>query len=162
MLGITGFALIIGCCHANMMVAPRIIFGLSRDGLLPRIGAQVSRSGTPQIALVLITLASAALAMTGSFEAAFRLVATTGVALALVLDLAFFALRMREPALPRPYRARLYPWLPALAVLLDFAFLVSILWFDPLSGLITLGTLGGVSIVWLAIRGLRRSAPQAT
>lgn len=162
LLGITGFALIIGCCHANMMVAPRIIFGLSRDGLLPRIGAQVSRSGTPQVALVLITLASAALAMTGSFEAAFRLVATTGVALALVLDLAFFALRLREPALPRPYRARFYPWLPALAVLLDFAFLASILWFDPLSGLITLGTLGSVSIVWLAVRRLRRGAPQAT
>lgn len=161
LLGIIGFTLIIGCCHANLMVAPRIIYGLARDGLLPRIGAQVSRSGTPLVGLVIVTLASAALATTGSFDAAFRVVATTGVALALFLDIAYFTLRHREPELTRPYRARFYPWLPALALLLDLAFLVSILWFDPLSGLITVGTLGVVSIVWLVFRAvLRRGSPQ--
>ncbi len=162
LLGITGFTLIIGCCHAQLMVAPRVIFGLARDGLFPSIGAQVSRSGTPQVALLLIALASAALATTGSFDAAFRVVATTGVALALFLDLAFFTLRYREPALARPYRARFYSWLPGLALLFDFAFLVSILWFDPLSGLITVGTLGMVAALWLAVRRLRQGAPQAT
>lgn len=158
LLGLSGFILIIGCCHAGLMVAPRILFGLSRDGLFPRVATQVSRSGTPQVGLAIIALASAALAATGSFEAAFRVVATTGVALSLLLDLAFFALRTREPDLLRPYRARAYPWLPAMALILDFAFLVSILWFDPLSGLITLGTLGAVSIVWLAVQRWRSSA----
>ena len=163
LLGITGFILIVGCCHAGLMVAPRIVFGLARDGLLPRSCAQVSRSGTPQVGLAMVTLASAALAVTGSFEAAFRLVATTGVALSLLLDLAFFALRYREPGLPRPYVARGYPWLPAAALLLDLGFLVSILWFDPLSGLITVGTLVGVSLVWLVVRAaLRRGRLQAT
>lgn len=163
LLGITGFILIIGCCHAGLMVAPRIVFGLARDGLIPRFFAQVSRSGTPQVGLAIIALASAALAVTGSFEAAFRLVATTGVALSLLLDLAFFALRYREPALARPYAARGYPILPALALLLDLAFLVSILWFDPLSGLITAGTLAAVSITWLGVRSaLRRRESPAT
>jgi amino acid transporter len=163
LLGIIGFILIIGCCHAGLMVAPRIVFGLARDGLIPRFCAQVSRSGTPQVGLAIVTLASAALAVTGSFEAAFRLVATTGVALSLLLDLAFFALRYREPELARPYAARGYPWLPAAALLLDLAFLVSILWFDPLSGLITIGTLAVVSVVWLVARAaLRRPRAQAT
>lgn len=162
LLGIIGFTLIIGCCHAGLMVAPRIVFGLARDGLIPRAVAQVSRSGTPQVGLAIIALGSAALAVTGSFEAAFRVVATTGVAMALVVDLTFFGLRRREPELTRPYRARLYPWLPALALLLDLAFLGSILWFDPLSGLITVGTLGAVSIVWLVVRaalGQRSTQP---
>lgn len=162
LLGVTGFLLIVGCCHAGLMCAPRVVFGLARDGLIPRQFAQVSRSGTPQLGLLLVTSASLALAFTGSFEAAFRLVATTGVALTMLLDVVFFALRRREPDLSRPYRARVYPWLPGLALLLDFTFLASILGFDPLSGLITLGTLGAVSITWLAVRRLRRSAPHAT
>ena len=162
LLGLTGFILIIGCCHGGLMAAPRIIFGMSRDGLIPRFGSQVSRSGTPQVALFIVALASAALAGTGSFEAAFRVVATTGVATALVLDVALFTLRFREPELARPYPARGYPLFPALALLLDLAFLISILWFDPSSGLITLGTLGAVSIVWLAVRRLRQGTPNAT
>lgn len=155
LLGLTGFVLILGCCHGGLMAAPRIIFGMSRDGLLPTFGAQVSRGGTPQIGLLVIALASAALAETGSFEAAFRVVATTGVATAFVLDLALFKLRFREPALLRPYRALAYPWLPGAALILDLAFLLSILWFDPLSGLITIGTLGAVSVAWLIVRHLR-------
>jgi amino acid transporter len=166
LLGIIGFVLILGCCHGGLMVAPRIIFGLSRDALLPSAGAQVSRSGTPQIGLALITVASAALAYTGTFEAAFRLVATTGVALSLLLDLAFFTLRVREPDLARPYRAHGYPWLPGLALVLDVAFLVSILWYDPLSGAITVGTLGGIAMLWLGARWVTRSLrevePRAT
>lgn len=158
LLGITGFILILGCCHGGLMVAPRIIFGLSRDRLLPSVGAQVSRSGTPLVGLGVVTLGSAALAATGSFEAAFRVVATTGVALALLLDLAFFTLRAREPQLTRPYRARGYPWLPALALLLDFAFLASILWFDLLSGAITVGALAVVSMIWIGMRQWRHGA----
>lgn len=157
LLGVTGFILILGCCHGGLMVAPRIIYGLSRDGLLPAAGGQVGRSGTPQIGLALITVASAALAYTGTFEAAFRLVATTGVALAFLLDLAFFTLRVREPALVRPYRARGYPLLPVLVLLLDLAFLASILWFDPLSGAITLGTLGAIALLWLGTRRVTRA-----
>lgn len=159
LLGVTGFILIIGCCHAGLMVAPRIVFGLARDGLLPRIATQVSRAGTPQVALALVTSASVALTATGTFDAAFRVVATTGVAIALLLDMTFFALRIQEPALRRPYRARAYPWLPLAVLLLDAAFFVSILWFDPLSGMITVGTLGGVSLLWLAARRMRLRSP---
>jgi amino acid transporter len=152
LLGLTGFVLILGCCHGGLMAAPRIIYGMSRDRLLPAFGAQVSRGGTPQIGLLIISLGSAAMAVTGSFEAAFRVVATTGVAMAFVLDLALFTIRWREPDLARPFPALGYPWLPCAAIILDLAFLVSILWFDPLSGVITVGTLGAVSLVWIGAR----------
>jgi APA family basic amino acid/polyamine antiporter len=159
LLGLTGFILILGCCHGGLMAAPRIIYGMSRDRLLPAFAAQVSRGGTPQIGLLIISLGSAAMAVTGSFEAAFRVVATTGVAMAFVLDLALFTLRLREPDLRRPFPAWGYPWLPCAALILDLAFFVSILWFDPLSGVITVGTLGAVSLIWLIVRkstGVRR------
>lgn len=163
LLGLTGFILILGCCHGGLMAAPRIIYGMSRDRLLPAFAAQVSRGGTPQVGLLIISLGSAAMAVTGSFEAAFRVVATTGVAMAFVLDLALFTLRWREPELCRPFPAVGYPWLPCAAIILDLAFLISILWFDSLSGLITVGTLGAVSLIWLIIRqaAARRHASEA-
>ena len=158
LLGLTGFILILGCCHGGLMAAPRIIYGMSRDRLLPGFAAQVSRGGTPQVGLLIISLGSAAMAITGSFEAAFRVVATTGVAIAFVLDLALFTLRLREPDLQRPFPAVGYPLLPCAALLLDLAFFISILWFDPLSGVITIGTLAIVSGIWLIVRQLRSRA----
>jgi APA family basic amino acid/polyamine antiporter len=155
-LGLAGFILILGCCNAGLMVAPRIVYGLARDGLFPRAGAQVSRGGTPQVGLAVVTIASALLVMTGSFEAAFRLVAATGVLALLALDLTLFVMRLREPHLPRPYRAILYPFLPALALTLDTAVFASILWFDPLSGVITLGTLVAATGAWLIMKQVAR------
>jgi len=157
LLGITGFLLIVGNCNAGLMIAPRIVFGLSRDGLFPRWGMQVSRSGTPQLALTLIALLSVVLVATGSFDAAFRLVAATGVLTYVALDLAFFAIRLREPALERPFRALGYPWLPAAATLLDVGIFVAILLFDPVSGLMTVGSLIVVAAAWSVIATLRKN-----
>lgn len=155
LLGVTGFLLIVGCCNAGLMVAPRIVFGLSRDGLFPRWGTQVSRSGTPQLGLAFITMLSIALVATGSFEAAFRLIAATGVVTYVALDIALFALRFREPRLERPFAAIGYPWLPLATVALDAVVLAAIIWFDPLSGAIMVGSLVAVGIAWSIIRARR-------
>lgn len=155
LLGMTGFLIIVGNCNAGLMIAPRIVFGLSRDGLFPRWGMQVSRSGTPQLGLTLIAILSVVLVATGSFEAAFRLVAATGVLTYVALDLALFAIRFREPGLERPFPARGYPWLPAAATLFDTGIFLAILWFDPVSGLITMGSLAVVAAAWGAIAIMR-------
>ena len=156
LLGLTGFLLIVGCCNAGLMVAPRIVFGLARDGLFPRWGTQVSRSGTPQLGLAFITLLSIALVATGSFDAAFRLVAATGVVTYVALDVALFALRRREPQLERPFRAIGYPLLPAATVVLDTLVLAAIVWFDPVSGAITIGSLAAVGMIWTLMKVIRK------
>jgi amino acid transporter len=46
-----------------------------------------------------------------------------------------FVLRRRAPDLPRPYKAKLYPWLPALVLLLDTGLLIAFIAADPMSGL---------------------------
>ena len=161
LLGLTGFLMIIGNCNAGLMIAPRIIFGLARDGLFPRWGMQVSSSGTPQMGLALVALLSVALVATGSFDAAFRLVAATGVLTYVALDLSLFAIRIREPALARPFQAVGYPLLPLTAALLDMAIFAAILWFDPMSGTITLGSLLVVAAVWSALSFARKRHSRA-
>src|SRR5206468_1282615 len=112
------------------------------DRLFPRWGTQVSRSGTPQLGLALVTVVSILLLATGSFEAAFRVLATSGVVTLLALDLALFKIRFSEPSLERPFRAIGYPYLPAATVVLDTAVLLAMFWFDPMSAAITVGSLG--------------------
>jgi basic amino acid/polyamine antiporter, APA family len=112
------------CANANIMVAPRILFALSRDRLLPSAFQAVNDGGSPYMGFVLTALISLALAASGGFRLVFGLIGTLNSASGLITDLAWFALRKREPDLPRPFRAILSPWLPALLVLIDATLLV--------------------------------------
>ncbi|HEY1928170.1 MAG TPA: hypothetical protein VGG92_11960, partial [Caulobacteraceae bacterium] len=53
----------------------------------------------------------------------------------LMICLSSIALRYKEPDLPRPYRAPLFPWLPALATLAQAALIAVVVVDDPASGL---------------------------
>ncbi|HEX4081111.1 MAG TPA: APC family permease [Rhizomicrobium sp.] len=112
------------CANANIMVAPRILFALSRDRLLPVAFQAVNDGGSPYMGFVLTALVSLALAATGGFRLVFGLIGTLNSGSGLITDLAWFALRKREPDLSRPFRAILAPWLPALLVLVDGSLLV--------------------------------------
>lgn len=134
---IAGGAILIAltCLNANLMGAPRILYGLAEQKLFPAVALRVNRGGTPSVALGLTATASVALALTGSFETVFLIMAALSIVPFVVADLALFKLRRDLPDLPRPYRAKLYPWLPALALLLDLGMLIAFLVADWKSGL---------------------------
>ncbi|HMI41312.1 MAG TPA: APC family permease [Sphingomicrobium sp.] len=155
-LGITGFVIILGCCNGVIMMTSRIIYGLARDGLFPHHGMRVNRGGTPWVGLLFAGIAAVAMTTTGSFEAAFRLMGALAVVGFVVVDLSIFALRRREPHLARPFAAIGYPLLPALTLLLDIGLTVAIIWYDPTSGLITLGLLAAALPVWFLTAPFRR------
>ncbi|HEY6579378.1 MAG TPA: APC family permease [Rhizomicrobium sp.] len=112
------------CANANIMVAPRILFALSRDRLLPAVLQAVNDGGSPYLGFVLTALVSLALAASGGFRLVFGLIGTLNSGSGLITDLAWFVLRRREPDLPRPFRAVFAPWFPALLVVVDGALLV--------------------------------------
>lgn len=112
------------CANANIMVAPRVLFALSRDRLLPGALQEVNGGGSPYLGFALTAAISIALASTGTFRLVFGLIGILTSLAGLIVDVAFFVLRWREPHLPRPFRAVLSPWLPALLALVDGTFLV--------------------------------------
>jgi APA family basic amino acid/polyamine antiporter len=109
---ITALALVslLGLINAVTMGGPRILYGLSRDGMFSSKGAWVSRHGTPVAALFLTTLAAVLLVLTGTFERLLGMTAFLYVAIYTTGFAALFVLRKREPDLPRPFRAWGYPW----------------------------------------------------
>src|SRR5438309_3762546 len=124
----------------NIFVTPRVLFGLAREGLAPRVLARVNPGGTPWVAMLLVGAVAIALAATGTFE---RLLALA-IALVLVIDgltvASLFRLRAREPAAPFSL-----PGYPGVPILFIAVYLVLFAWTalgQSQSVLVALGVLG--------------------
>jgi APA family basic amino acid/polyamine antiporter len=124
------------------MSAPRVLLALSRDRLLPKIFQTVNRGGSPSVATIATAVAAIAIALTGSFNLAFGLIATLQSASFILVILSLFVLRKREPAMARPFRALGYPWLPAVVLVVDIALFALFLNANRIGGLYAI-------ILWL-------------
>ena len=128
---VTGIMLIslLGIINAAFLFTPRVMFALSRDGLFFHSGVMVNTGGTPTTALLITALVAIMLAGVGSFDKLFAFTAFLTVLVDVAAFGTIFVLRWREPDLPRPFRARGYPLLPAIVLLgaglLLIAFVVS-------------------------------------
>jgi len=141
--------------NAIMMIGTRILFALGRDRLLWSRTADVNAGGTPGVATLVTTVVAIGLIATGTFE---RLVAIAAFYLALnyaICCLALVALRRREPAVPRPFRAWGYPWSAGLVIAGALAFLVGALIGDTVVALAAVGLLAVGLIVHAVLRWLR-------
>ena len=119
--GVAAFAMLsaASCTNAGIMSAPRVLLALSRDRLLPGLFQSVNKGGSPYVATAATAVAAIVVALTGSFNIAFGLIATLQSASFILVILALFVLRRREPKLARPFRAIGYPWAPLLVLGID-------------------------------------------
>jgi APA family basic amino acid/polyamine antiporter len=110
--------------NAVLLLAPRILFAMSRDNLFWRRARSVNRGGTPDVAMFLSTAAGIILVVSGTFE---KLVAITSFFYVFIYSsgcCALYILRKREPQLARPFRVWGYPWSPLVFLLASLAFLI--------------------------------------
>jgi len=135
---VTVISLLTVLCLLNnlLLMTPRVLFGIGRDGLFTGKAAIVSDGGTPRIALALTSAIVVVLVLTGSFEQIIALAAVLFLVYYVAAFLAVFVLRYRCPTLPRPYRAFGYPFSTAVVLLGSVAFLIAAVAEDPRSGII--------------------------
>ena len=111
--------------NALHLMATRVIFAMSRDGLFTKRAAVVNQGGTPTIALALSLLVALLFIIFGEkFETVITVLAFFFVVNYILSFVSLFVLRRREPEKPRPYRAWGYPVTPALALIGSVLFLV--------------------------------------
>lgn len=120
---------LIGIINALLMMCPRIMLALGREGLFAMKAAQVNKGGTPVFALAATALSAIVLSSIGTFEMLLAVSQFFAVVITILLIAALFVLRSNEPDLPRPFRAWGYPFLPLLvlliAILLFFGYIFS-------------------------------------
>jgi basic amino acid/polyamine antiporter, APA family len=142
--------------NALHLMATRVLFAMSRDGLFFRRVATVNEGGTPTVALVMSAAISVLFILSGTFEKVIAALAFFFVANYALSFVSVFVLRRRDPARPRPYRAWGYPWTTAVALLGSMAFLVGAFVSDTRNSVYALLLLAASYPVFLFLRRLSR------
>lgn len=129
--------------NALHLMATRVVFAMSRDGLFTRRAAVVNEGGTPSVSLFLSALVALLFILFGQrFEQVITVLAFFFVANYILSFISLFVLRRREPETPRPYRAWGYPVTPALALIGSLMFLAGAIWADTRNSVYALVLLG--------------------
>jgi len=121
--------------NLQIMAASRITFRMAADGVLPRFLAVVAPGGTPRRSVALLALASVIFAGSGSYEKIVTIYAPWSIGSVMMVCLSSIWLRYKEPALDRPFRTPLFPWLSIFAVLVQVALIAVVVIDDPISGI---------------------------
>lgn len=129
-----------GCNVAGVIASSRTCFAMAADRRFFPVAARVHPVyHTPHVALIITSLWSAFLTLTGGYEALFTYVTFASVLFGTLGGLAIFVLRVRRPDAPRGYRALGYPVIPALYVLGSFALVWNTLMERPTESISGLG-----------------------
>lgn len=132
----------------------RILFAMSRDGLVPKVFARVNpRTGAPRANTVIVSLFCGILA---AFVPLGELANATSIgtlfAFALV-NVAVVILRLTRPEMNRTFRVMLFPVTP----ILGFLFCAYMMWSLPAATWTVFGGWMAAGLVFYFVYGLRRS-----
>jgi APA family basic amino acid/polyamine antiporter len=145
--------------NSNQLMASRVLFAMSRDGLVTTKAAAVNAGGTPTMALLASTVVAVIFVVFGrTFERVITVLAFFFVANYTLSFISVFVLRRREPEKPRPYRAWGYPWTTAVALAGSIAFLIGAIASDTTNSLVALAVLVASYPVFRVIAGARPSS----
>ena len=139
-----------GCNAAGLLAGSRLLFAMAADGVFFPAASRIHpRYRTPHLAIVALTIWSALLALSGTYEQLFTYVMFSSILFNVAAGLAVFRLRRTRPDHPRPYRTWGYPIVPVVFIGGSLAFVTNTLLERPaesLAGLVLL--LLGLPAYW--------------
>lgn len=148
---------LLSAVNACYLMATRVLFAMSRDGLFASQGARVNKGGTPSLSLLISAIITVLFILTGSIDQVLAVTAFFFVSNYMVSFAAVFALRRREPDRARPYRAWGYPWTTGLSLAGSIAFLAGAVKSDTRNSLYALALLAVSYPTFHFIKRLARS-----
>ncbi len=106
----------------NMFSKARIVFAMSRDGLLPKVFSNVNDGCQAPVASILLVGAMATvIAAFFSLDSIFELVNVGALTAFMVLAIAVIILRLQQPELKRSFKCPLVPAIPILSIIFSIA-----------------------------------------
>lgn len=141
--------------NAYHLMASRVLFAMSRDGLVSPRASVVNEGGTPTVALALSAAVAVMFILSGTFDAVIAVLAFFFVANYTLSFASLFVLRRTMPDAPRPYRAWGYPFTPAIALISSIAFLAGAVAGDTRRSIWALALLAASYPAWRLLRMVR-------
>ena len=153
-----------GCNNGLILSGARVFYAMARDGLFFRRAGTLNQNRVPATALVLQSVWTAVLCLTGTYGQLLNYVIFAALVFYVLTTIGLFVLRVKRPDAERPYRAVGYPVLPALYIALAGAVMILILLSptsrtEAVSGLVLV--LIGIPIyyLWRKVEGDRPPPP---
>lgn len=141
---------VIGALNGVLLAMSRIPFAMARDGLFFSKFGNLSRgSGVPAWSVMMLSLWTAALALSGTFDQLTDMTVFADWIFYALGAAAVFVLRRKMPDAPRPYRTFGYPVVPLIFVLLSILLIFNTLVASPLesvTGLLLIAL--GLPVYW--------------
>jgi amino acid transporter len=123
MISLIGLFAVINGALIQIIMASRILYGLSRKGWLPSWLGRVSvRTQTPVLATALIAFAVLALSLGFGMAALAENTSFVILLVFVLINLSLIRIKRRDP---KPYRIRVYPmWLPVVGLVTSCGFVL--------------------------------------
>ena len=151
---------VVSTINALLLITPRILFAMSRDGLLPQWMTSVNSGGTPAGALFLCALVVIGLVLSGSFDALIAIASFLFVVVYISGFMALLRLRVQRPDLPRPFKVWGYPWTVWGVLLVSAGFLIASVigdWMHSIFTLILVAASYPIYLLSVKKRSIRKS-----
>jgi ethanolamine permease len=145
---------LIASLHGTILASSRQVFAMARSGYLPKgLDNLNHRFKTPHWALVVAGAVSFIAIYIGTHTkngtSQILVLSVLGaVVMYIMCMVSLFILRKKEPKLPRPFRAPVYPWFPGIALLITVVSLFAIIWFNFSVSIIFFTGLAAIGIVF--------------
>jgi APA family basic amino acid/polyamine antiporter len=107
-----------GCNNGLILSGARVYYAMARDGLFFRRAGELSRHSVPAFALVVQSIWTSFLCLTGTYNQLLDYVIFAALLFYVLTTVGLFVLRRTRPDAERPYRALGYPVVPALYIAL--------------------------------------------
>lgn len=151
---------VFGALNGAIFVGPRVYYAMAADKLFFQKVAEVHpRYRTPAFAILIQTVWSCILTVTGTFEQLFTYVVFITIMFYILTVASVFTLRRKFPDLPRPYKTWGYPVVPVIFIIASSGILLNTLIEKPVESLAGLGfTIVGIPVYywWMRKSRLRR------
>jgi basic amino acid/polyamine antiporter, APA family len=115
------------CNNGLILAGARVFYAMARDGLFFRRAGTLNQNRVPATALVLQSVWTAILCLTGTYGQLLNYVIFAALVFYVLTTIGLFILRVKRPDAERPYRAVGYPVLPALYIALAAGVMILIL-----------------------------------
>ncbi|WP_276485446.1 ethanolamine permease [Paraflavitalea pollutisoli] len=148
---------LIASFHSIIIGYSRQLFAQARSGYLPKILSRVNHRQTPHWALMAGAVFGIVALCMGKTDQLVILSVMGAVVMYIMSMISLFVLRRKSPSLPRPYLVPLYPWFPAIALVLSIVALAAIIYYNARLSLFFFGGLAIMAIIFIGL-GKHRQA----
>lgn len=124
---------LIASFHGTILAYSRQVFAMARSGYLPRFLAAVSpKFKTPHWAIIVGTVIGSIALYTCKTDQIIIISALGAIVMYIMSMISLFVMRVKEPAMERPFKAPLYPIFPAVALVITLVAMAAIVINNPL------------------------------